>query len=503
MYLSHFSLNKKPFQITANPKFIWLGEKHAEALATFQYGLQENKGILLLTGDVGTGKTAVINTLLKKIEDNVIAVMIPDPGLDPMDLYHVLANEFKIDETPRNKREFLNHLKPYLYETYYKGKSILLIIDEAQNISNELLEEIRLLSNIELADTKLINIFIVGQNEFNSIIAENRNRAFKQRISIRYHLDPLTNSETHEYITHRLQIAGSDKEIFSSRAINDIHFFSNGFPRLINAICDLALLTGYSSGQYHIDEKVIKECAQELKLSGESEDAEKKKRNGVGVGKQTISAKNIRPGWKLFNFASIVACIIMITVYVNFNLYPNNSQIPAIPEDAFRNYKRYEEKIDLVKNEIGPANNKWERASSRPEKIDETTKTNIGSKNGFQQSYIIHFENASKEFSQNSIKTLAKLAGSIRDYPNSEIIIEGHTDSHGNYWHNKKFSSVRANLVKNYFVNHGIISSRIKTIDLGAEYPIVKNDNEFGGQLNNRVEIKIISSPQNYILSKN
>ena len=140
---------------------------------------------------------------------------------------------------------------------------------------------------------KLFNIFIVGQNEFHSILAENRNRAFKQRISIRYHLDPLTDSETHEYITHRLQIAGSNKEIFNPRAITDIHFFSNGFPRLINAICDLALLTGYSSGQYHIDENVIKECAQELKLSGKSEDTEKKKRLKLSHPPKTIFYRKI------------------------------------------------------------------------------------------------------------------------------------------------------------------------------------------------------------------
>ena len=270
VYLSHYNFFEKPFQIAADPKFIWLGEKHAEALATLQYGLQGNKGIILITGDVGTGKTVIINTLLKKIDDSVIAVKIPDPGLDPIDLYNILSIEFKINRKFSSKGSFLSHLTPYLHETYRQDKTILLIIDEAQNISYELLEEIRLFSNIELADTKLINIFIVGQNELDPIIDENRNKAFKQRISIRYHLDPLNNSETHEYITHRLKVAGSDKEIFTSKAMNQIHFFSAGFPRLINAICDLALLTGYSVDKSQIDERIIKECARELKLSGES-----------------------------------------------------------------------------------------------------------------------------------------------------------------------------------------------------------------------------------------
>ena len=140
MYLSHYNFCEKPFQIAADPKFIWLGEKHTEALATLQYGLQENKGILLITGDVGTGKTAVINTFLKKIDDNVIAVKIPDPGLDPIDLYNILSNEFKINRKFSSKGDFLAHLNPYLHKTYRQNKTILLIVDEAQNISNELLE---------------------------------------------------------------------------------------------------------------------------------------------------------------------------------------------------------------------------------------------------------------------------------------------------------------------------------------------------------------------------
>ena len=137
MYLSHYSFSAKPFQITADPASIWLGEKHAEALATLQYGLQENNGFLLLTGDVGTGKTTVLNTFLKNIDEKVIAVMIPDPGLDPIDLYNILSAEFRMNRKFSNKGDFLNHLKPFLYETYLQSKTILLIIDEAQNLTSK------------------------------------------------------------------------------------------------------------------------------------------------------------------------------------------------------------------------------------------------------------------------------------------------------------------------------------------------------------------------------
>ena len=226
---------------------------------------------MLLTGNVGTGKTAIINTFLEKIDDKVSAVMIPDPGLNSIDLYNILSNELKMNRKFSNKEVFLNHLKPFLHEINLQRKIILLIFDEAQNISHELLKEIRQLSNIESAEKKLINIFMVAQNEFNDPLDENRNRAFKRCIGIRYHLDPLTDAETADYITHRLNAAGSDKEIFNSKAIRNIHFFSAGFPRLINAICDLALLSGYSLGKDRIDDNIIKECAKELKLSGRSE----------------------------------------------------------------------------------------------------------------------------------------------------------------------------------------------------------------------------------------
>jgi general secretion pathway protein A len=502
MYLSHYSFSAKPFQITADPASIWLGEKHAEALATLQYGLQENNGFLLLTGDVGTGKTTVLNTFLKNIDEKVIAVMIPDPGLDPKDLYNILSAEFRMNRKFSNKGDFLNHLKPFLYETYLQSKTILLIIDEAQNISYELLEEIRLLSNIELADAKLINVFIVGQNEFNAILNEDRNRAFKQRIGIRYHLDPLNDSETHEYINHRLKAAGSHKEIFSSRAIAQIHLSSAGFPRLINAIGDRALLTGYSSGKDKIDENIIKECARELELPGEPEIIEQKKKNGGKDGGKTLATRHIRLVFRRFNLAAAIVGAIIITAFIIYNLYPNDSQFPRISEEAFRNYKRYEEKIDHAKKELRIANVEPLGELSGQKNSKKNVKKIIGDKNELRQSYIIYFQNASKELSPNSIETLAGLSVSIRDYPNSEIIIEGHTDSQGNYWRNKKLSRIRTKLVKNYFVNNGIIASRIKTMDLGAEYPKGNNDTATGGKMNHRVEIKIISPQRNLILSE-
>ena len=448
MYHSHYSFNQKPFQMTADPKFIWLGKKHAEALATLQNGLHQNKRLLVLTGNVGTGKTVVINTLLEKIDKNVIPVMIPDPALDSIDFYNILSNELNIKKKFSSKEDFLGHLKPFLYETSLQGKTILLIIDEAQNISHGILEELRQLSNSESSDTKLINIIMVAQNEFNTILDENRNSTFKHSIGVSYHLDPLNDSETDEYVNHRLKVAGAEKEIFSAKAKRDIHLLSAGVPRLINAICDLALLSGYSLGKDSINEKIIKECAQELKISDRSEIMEEKERNSGQGMEQSLAAKNPRPRFRKFDLAAGTVGILLFMIFAIYDLYPLQSQSPPTKAEAFRDYKRYEEEIEHAKEEFRLVN---KEPAVRVSKQKKNVNKNIGSKNGFRQSDIIYFQDVSKKFSKNNLETLAILVESIRNYPNSEIIIEGHTDSHGNYWHNKKLSKIRANLVKKLF----------------------------------------------------
>ncbi|MGD8302935.1 MAG: AAA family ATPase, partial [Desulfobacterales bacterium] len=266
MYQSFYNLKVKPFQITTDPKFLWLGEKHKEALATLKYGILEDKGFLLLTGDVGTGKTVLIHGLMKIIDVSAIVAAVPDPGLSSIDFFNFLSEEFKMNRHFDSKGAFLIHLKHFLYNASSADKKVLLIIDEAQRLNHGLIEQIRLLSNIEMDNRKLINIFFVGQSEFNKILNEERHKAVRQRISVSYHIDPLTEKESRQYINHRLNVAGCKRELFKPDALRRIYTFSHGYPRLINIICDHALLTGYSGGKKVIDAAVIRECEKELKI---------------------------------------------------------------------------------------------------------------------------------------------------------------------------------------------------------------------------------------------
>lgn len=267
MYLSHYNLKSKPFQMSTDPDFLWLGEKHKEALATLRYAIVENKGILALTGDVGTGKTTLINALIKSLGDDTLAATIYDPSLGVLEFFNIISIAFNMGRTFDGKGEFLIYFKRFLKEARAQNKKVLLIIDEAQRINNELLEEIRLLSNLEDDHVRLLNIFFVGQNEFIDVLKEYKNRALRQRITLRYHIEPLKLSETEAYTRHRLKIAGAQAHIFSSGAIQEIFSFSDGYPRMINIICDHALLSGYVREILIITADIIKECKEELQIS--------------------------------------------------------------------------------------------------------------------------------------------------------------------------------------------------------------------------------------------
>ena len=260
MYLKYFNLSAKPFEISPDPRFLWLGEKHKEGFATLRYGILTGKGFIALTGDVGTGKTTLLNALARSFGDNFIFARIPDPSLEELDFLNYTASAFEMDKKFRGKGDFLSELTTFLNQAHADNKEVVLVVDEAQNIKAELLEEIRLISNIEKPEKKLINIIFAGQNRFNEIL--NNNRALRNRLAINYKIKPLSEAETERYITHRLKIAGAKSRIFSSRAIHEIYSFSKGNPRQINIISDLALLTGYTTETKEIEPAMIKECVR-------------------------------------------------------------------------------------------------------------------------------------------------------------------------------------------------------------------------------------------------
>ncbi len=270
MYLYHYGIYKKPFQISVDPSFLWMSEKHKEALAMLRYGILDNRGFIALTGDVGTGKTTLINALISSLESDVLVANITNPSLKRTEFFNHLATMYRLGKTFSDKSNFLFAFQSFLEKTYREGRQVLLIIDEAQRLTRDMLEEIRLLSNIELQNVKLLNVFFVGQDEFSEMLNRDEHRALRQRMTIQFHLEPLSKDETSEYILHRLEVSGTKNEIFTQSAIQEIHTFSEGYPRVINIICDHAMLTGYVKKLKKIDAPEILECASELRLRKKS-----------------------------------------------------------------------------------------------------------------------------------------------------------------------------------------------------------------------------------------
>lgn len=267
MYTDFYNLKEKPFNLTPSPRFLYLGETHKEALALITYGVMERKGFVLLTGEVGTGKTTIVQTMLKNLDSSIKYVYLSNPTLSPEDFLFYVSSGLGLETQFNSKGSFLVQFEHSLQKFLQHQQNVLLIVDEAQRLSASLLEEVRLLSNMETADEKLINIFLVGQPELNLTLRDPKWRPLLQRISIRYHISPLNLIGTEAYIETRLKAAGArDTKIFSKEIIKTVDKYAQGYPRMINILGDNALLLGYSCGKKHITPAMIKECYDDLQL---------------------------------------------------------------------------------------------------------------------------------------------------------------------------------------------------------------------------------------------
>jgi general secretion pathway protein A len=267
MYLSFYGLADKPFSITPDPRYLYLGGRHTEALAHLVYGITEAGGFVQLTGEVGTGKTTVVRSLLARQPDNTEIALILNPRMNSTEFIATLCSELGItlpDAARSSEKALIDLLNRHLLEAHARGKRVVLIVDEAQNLTPELLEQVRLLTNLETETQKLLQIILIGQPELRDMLARNDLRQLAQRITGRYHLDPLSREESAAYVRHRLRIAGATVEIFTNGALAELYRVSGGVPRLINIIGDRALLGGYSTDQHVITAALIRRAAGEV-----------------------------------------------------------------------------------------------------------------------------------------------------------------------------------------------------------------------------------------------
>jgi len=267
MYTSFFGLSEKPFSITPDPRYLYLSERHAEALAHLLYGINESGGFIQLTGEVGTGKTTVVRTLLSRVPHHADVAVILNPRVTPVEFLLTICEELglPIEEAGRaSEKHMIDALNQRLLSAHAEGRRIIVIVDEAQNLSAETLEQVRLLTNLETPTQKLLQIILIGQPELRELLDRNDLRQLAQRITGRYHLKPLSREETQGYVRHRLRVAGAVGEIFTAGALREVHRLAAGIPRVINVSCDRALLGAYTQETRKVTAALVRRAAGEV-----------------------------------------------------------------------------------------------------------------------------------------------------------------------------------------------------------------------------------------------
>ncbi|MFL6604361.1 MAG: AAA family ATPase [Steroidobacteraceae bacterium] len=308
MYLSFFGLNEKPFAITPDPRYLYLSERHAEALAHLLYGINEAGGFVQLTGEVGTGKTTIVRSLLAQTPKNAEIALILNPKMTAPEFLLTICEELGIgvpDSATESLKDLVDILSGYLLRAHAGGRRVVVVVDEAQNLAPAVLEQVRLLTNLETNTRKLLQIILIGQPELRELLARNELRQLAQRITGRYHLNPLTHEETAAYVRHRLRVAGATSDIFSPPALAEVYRLAVGVPRVINVVCDRALLGAYSMDRHRVTASLVRHAAGE------------------------VFGKRFTPRWLPWLGAGAAAAMLAITTILLWNLRPWHSASQA------------------------------------------------------------------------------------------------------------------------------------------------------------------------------
>ncbi len=326
MYNEYFGLEETPFSIAPDPRYLYMSEQHREALAHLVYGFNSNGGFVLLTGDVGTGKTTICRCLLEQIPENSAIAFIFNPKLTVEELLATICDELGIQYIKENYsiKDFVDRINFFLLETHSKGVKTVLIIDEAQNLSSDVLEQLRLLTNLETNQHKLLHVILLGQPELGTKLSEPDLSQLSQRIIARYHLGPLSKKDVGAYVHHRLNVAGIRKKLFSESAINRLYQITGGVPRLINVICDRALLGTYTREQETVSRSTLSKAAREVFGN--------KPVPSTGTSKSAIA-------WALMTIVLIAFGIALASNYFSINsdtpsqdreIYPESAVVPEL-----------------------------------------------------------------------------------------------------------------------------------------------------------------------------
>ncbi|MBU1640680.1 MAG: AAA family ATPase [Proteobacteria bacterium] len=505
MFEDFYHLTQNPFQINTDPRFLWLGEKHKEALAILQYGVLGNKSFLLLTGDVGTGKTTLINALLKGQGSDTLIATIQDPDLSTLELYNYIAYAFGVQDRFDTKGEFLESFRRFLEKNYYSGKKVLLVIDEAQRTKQNILEDIRCLSNIEVDGNKLINIFFVGQNEFNDILLQDENKAIRQRITISYNIKPLTCSEVAKYIQFRLFKAGAKGAIFKKDAVEEIYKYTHGYPRLINILCDRCLLTGFVRGEKTIGRKTVKECCAEVDISLQADIARQDVHREINHKKQHpypwrlflqkryllfgLAIMLLGLGWffsdelaRMLSTHSSSAVSVQET-----SISPLVSSVPPSVNSSGENGAKqglWNEMAHIVLSALGqkenqdpgevlhPSSSSDKGGIVAPATVSEPTnkaKSTISPLPSSDRKMQIYFQSDSISPAPEYIEGLKVFSERFMNIDGGRIVIRGYTDRSGTPLYNKKLAKFRADIVKTFLEGRGVDVAQITTFGVISE----------------------------------